>query len=405
MFALAICIGALGVISSPGSAAAEEAGIQISLSSGYSRIGLLGGRFHSLQLSVTLDVKGEGKGTLTLDPNLATVDVFGDITDITEIAVHPRAVTLAEVNVKDPAGRRVYEIKGENLFLVIPATGTTYRLIRRDEDGKNREVILLEGRASVEAKAAPDKKKSDPDRLKGMKAAIADIEAGKLRLKMPPLPSPAWHAAYLELLGKECGVTEELVTEFTGKVGIELHGYNDVVTLEIEHRFGKGILEKLHKKAMEEWEKNANGERDDRHKIPDDAGAILQKAESFELISLHGIQPPEAPQASYYGYLELGRKKVDNAEVRRALVDAFEKGVAEYKGDGAKCFNPRHGIRVQYDGKTADFVICFECNQVRVYLAGDTGTVKSFLVSSSPAEVFNKVLKEAGITLPEPPKN
>jgi len=98
-------------------------------------------------------------------------------------------------------------------------------------------------------KAEPDKKKPDPDRLKGMKAAVADIEVGKLKLKYPPLPAPAWHGVYIDLVKKECGVDHELVREFTGKPGIEMRGYNDVMTVEIEYRFGKGILDKLREKA------------------------------------------------------------------------------------------------------------------------------------------------------------
>src|SRR5258707_1475043 len=54
-------------------------------------------------------------------------------------------------------------------------------------------------------KAEPDKKKPDPNRLKGMKAAVADIEAGKLKLKYPPLPDPVWQERYVELLKKEGG--------------------------------------------------------------------------------------------------------------------------------------------------------------------------------------------------------
>ena len=85
-----------------------------------------------------------------------------------------------------------------------------------------------------------------------------------------------------------------------------------------------------------------------------------------------------------------------------ALVEAFEKGVAEYKGSGSKCFVPRHGIRVSHDGKTADFVICFQCQRVRVYATG--AAERQILVSDSPAGAFNKALKDAGVALPEQAK-
>jgi hypothetical protein len=69
---------------------------------------------------------------------------------------------------------------------------------------------------------------------------------------------------------------------------------------------------------------------------------------------------------------------------------------------GKKCFLPRHGIRVKHAGKVADFVICFECNNVRVYVDG--GAETEFLVSDSPAKMFNDILKDAGVKLPAQPK-
>jgi hypothetical protein len=98
-------------------------------------------------------------------------------------------------------------------------------------------------------KAEPVKKKPDANRLKGMKAAVADIEAGKLKLKSMPLPAPPWHGRYVELLKKECGVEWETVSEATADPIAEMGGYDDVMTAEIEHRFGKGILGKLLEKA------------------------------------------------------------------------------------------------------------------------------------------------------------
>ena len=94
---------------------------------------------------------------------------------------------------------------------------------------------------------------------------------------------------------------------------------------------------------------------------------------------------------------------VKEADARKNLVAAFEKGVADNKGIAAKCFNPRHGIRVTQDGKTADFVICFECSQFDVY-SGPEGKVekgKHLLVGKSPEATFNKVLKDAGSGKPK----
>jgi hypothetical protein len=106
--------------------------------------------------------------------------------------------------------------------------------------------------ASSEAqKEGPAYSKPNPDRLKGMKAAVADIEAGMLKQKFPPYPDSLEHRTYTDLLKKECGVVTEVVREFVGKAGMEMSGYNDMMRVEIEYRFGEGIPDKLMKKAKE----------------------------------------------------------------------------------------------------------------------------------------------------------
>jgi hypothetical protein len=62
----------------------------------------------------------------------------------------------------------------------------------------------------------------------------------------------------------------------------------------------------------------------------------------------------------------------------------------------AKCFWPRHAVRVVDKGQTVDYVICFQCDQLRVH-EGSSTRVKP--ITSEPQPVFNKHLKEAGIPL------
>lgn len=136
----------------------------------------------------------------------------------------------------------------------------------------------------------------------------------------------------------------------------------------------------------------------DPHLFPTDAKAILQGAKEIELFSIDPNRSEEKAIEEFQGRRVLGKTVIKEEKARKAFVAALEKGVTEYKGGPAKCFNPRHGIRVKHDGKTVDFVICFECYQVRA-LYGDEG--QSFLVSRSPAELFNKILKDAGVELPK----
>jgi hypothetical protein len=120
-------------------------------------------------------------------------------------------------------------------------------------------VAALGGLCTAPARPGPptaesDKKQPNAYRVKGMKAAIADIEAGKLKQRSGALPDPPWHRRYVELLDKECGVEWETITvKPTAKLIAEMGGYNDVMRVEIDDRFGRGILDKLSKKAEAEY--------------------------------------------------------------------------------------------------------------------------------------------------------
>jgi hypothetical protein len=50
---------------------------------------------------------------------------------------------------------------------------------------------------------------------------------------------------------------------------------------------------------------------------------------------------------------------------------------------------------------TVDLVICFECLSVEVYI-GDKRAEKGFLTTGDPQEVFDAVLKAAGVKPAEP---
>jgi hypothetical protein len=137
------------------------------------------------------------------------------------------------------------------------------------------------------------------------------------------------------------------------------------------------------------------------NKIPDQAREILKKAGQFELLSIGHDPAPKNPAEDFRGWPVIGRTTIKDSNTRNRLVAALEKGVEENKGDSMKCFNPRHGIRVTHDGVTADFVICFECFQVVVYLGG--GKEQRFLITDSPASVFNQTLRHAKVPLASEP--
>jgi hypothetical protein len=122
--------------------------------------------------------------------------------------------------------------------------------------------------------------------------------------------------------------------------------------------------------------------------IPAAAAAILEQPDQFELLSLNPQVQQRATGADYHGFRVTGTVVINDPETRQRLVSSFERAVAENQGTAAACFNPRHGMRVTRNHKQVEFVICFECNRVRVF-----GAVQGeFLVTNSAQASFESVL-------------
>jgi len=139
-----------------------------------------------------------------------------------------------------------------------------------------------------------------------------------------------------------------------------------------------------------------------KNKIPDQARAILEKATEFELLSIGHYPFPENRTEDFQGWPVIGKTTIKDPNARKRLIDAMEKGVEENKGETMKCFNPRHGIRVTHDGRTAELLICFECFQVMVYVTGEKE--QRVLITDSPAPVFNQMLQQAKVPLARDPE-
>jgi hypothetical protein len=138
----------------------------------------------------------------------------------------------------------------------------------------------------------------------------------------------------------------------------------------------------------------------ERNEIPAAAASILEGADKFELLSLDPHFSGGHVEEGFHNYKILGQTELSDPRQRTMIVSALKKG-AEEAGSPAMCFDPRHGIRVVRGGEMVDFVICFECSRVDVYVDGSKG--ESFLVSKSPQPVFDRALTDAGIPLAKRP--
>ncbi len=79
----------------------------------------------------------------------------------------------------------------------------------------------------------------------GMKAALADIEAGKLKQKFPAYPELPQLRALAAQLKKKYGIETAFVQKVDDKVAAQILGYNEVMRMEIGHRFGPAALDLL----------------------------------------------------------------------------------------------------------------------------------------------------------------
>jgi hypothetical protein len=139
-------------------------------------------------------------------------------------------------------------------------------------------------------------------------------------------------------------------------------------------------------------------------KLPEAAQTILDKAEHLELLSLDPSPQSEKPKETFHEYKVLGKTAIKDAEVRKMLLAALNKGIKDANPNvSAGCFHPRHGIRATHDGKTVELVICFECISLQVFLGEKREGWPA--VTRSPEATFDKVLREARVPLAPKPKD
>jgi hypothetical protein len=133
------------------------------------------------------------------------------------------------------------------------------------------------------------------------------------------------------------------------------------------------------------------------NQIPAAVREALDKAEGVTLLSLDP-DPKEGEKAAqqFHGWKVLGKTEVKDKAARAQLIAALVEGASKKGLEPAKCFEPRHGLRLTHKGKTVDLVICFQCAQVRVKGISQ----QDFLISRFPQPTLDKILKDAGVPLP-----
>ena len=127
----------------------------------------------------------------------------------------------------------------------------------------------------------------------------------------------------------------------------------------------------------------------------------LADADKLTLFSFDGneflfaSQKPSA-EGEFYGCPVLGKIEIDDPHKRKAIVNAVQVGIRDARYV-ASCFWPHHAIRVEKDGQTVDYIICFYCSNFRKY---SSGTVTDGGATTNAAEkLLNRYLTDAGIPI------
>lgn len=133
----------------------------------------------------------------------------------------------------------------------------------------------------------------------------------------------------------------------------------------------------------------------------DDLPAFLRPLAEADKVTLYSIDGsmkapgedrPKAAQ-EFRGYPVLGSVEISPVERRAEMILALKRGTEDLDHGFARCFWPRHALRAEKDGKSVDYVICFECSWIKVF--GDGG-VQDIVTKKGAQDLLNRHLKAAG---------
>jgi hypothetical protein len=120
--------------------------------------------------------------------------------------------------------------------------------------------------------------------------------------------------------------------------------------------------------------------RADTNALPAEAQKALHSGGPAIVYSLEPWSDPKKNVARLHGFEILGQSELTSVQESSA-VTAFDTAIAGFDGMVAACFDPRHAIRIQANGHTYDFLLCYSCHQVEVYrdeeLLGGAGAAGS----------------------------
>jgi len=135
----------------------------------------------------------------------------------------------------------------------------------------------------------------------------------------------------------------------------------------------------------------------------------LEVNAGLELFTLAVYEETRAQATgAFHGWPVIGSVWLsDDDEAKRNLIEALEASVRTQPRTLSTCFVPRHGLRAHlFGGDFLDLVICFQCNDMRVFI-GDPETPVDVVhglqmpAGLSGAEAFDRIAREKGLKVEE----
>jgi hypothetical protein len=126
----------------------------------------------------------------------------------------------------------------------------------------------------------------------------------------------------------------------------------------------------------------------------------LDTPEQMTLYSIDGRDFPQGaePKADekFHRYPVLGKIEITGPTERSEIAGALKSGLTRDHASGSGSFWPRHAIRVVKNGRTTDYLIAFDCEQLIMYV---DRTPERRPVTKVPQPVFDKYLTAAHVPL------
>ena len=95
-------------------------------------------------------------------------------------------------------------------------------------------------------------------------------------------------------------------------------------------------------------------------------------------------------------WVVLGKIEIKDPKQRKEIMDSIHEAIRN-PDPQAKCFWPRHLIRVEEAAGPSEITICFSCNGYEA--SGQLATEHTEAISDRPKDLLNKILADAKIEM------